>query len=104
MIFSSEMAQCIPAAEEVLHSTNYALKIQRKNLTFFPDPYCVVLLDLGLGFFGIIFIYSENGLWKPVLELALDVQDFPSLIHNDQRKWLFTLSEDRLELYLEDCS
>lgn len=104
MIISLEMAQCIPAAEEVLHSTNYALKIERKHLTFFPDPYCVVLLVLGLEVFGIIFIYSKNGLWKLVLELALDVQDFPSLIHNYQEKWLFTLPEDCLELYLEDCS
>lgn len=40
----SEMSQCIPAAEKVLHSVKYALKIQGKHLLFFPDPYCVVLL------------------------------------------------------------
>lgn len=51
MIMSSKMSQCIPAAEEVLHNINYALKIQRKHLTFFPDPNCVVLLVLGLGVF-----------------------------------------------------
>lgn len=51
MIISSEMSQCIPAAEEVLHSINYALKIQKKHLTVFPDPYWGVLLVLGLGFF-----------------------------------------------------
>lgn len=39
MITLSEMSQCIPAAED-----NYALKIQRKHLTFFPDSYCVGLL------------------------------------------------------------
>lgn len=62
MITSSEISQFIPAAEEVLHSINYALKRQRKHLTFSPDPYFVVLLVLGLAVFGIIFIYSKNGL------------------------------------------
>lgn len=42
MITPSEMSQCIPAAEEVLHSINYALKIQRKHLTFFQNAYCVM--------------------------------------------------------------
>lgn len=43
MITPSEMSQYIPAAEEVLHSINYALKLQRKHLTFFQNAYCVVL-------------------------------------------------------------
>lgn len=59
MITLSEMSQYIPAAEEVLHSINYALKIQRKHLTFFPDPYCVVLLMVGF-FLCIIFIDSKT--------------------------------------------
>lgn len=71
MITPSEMSQCIPAAEEVLHSINYALKIQRRHLTFFPDPYFGLLF--GVGFFCIIFIDSKTGVWKLVAELVLGV-------------------------------
>jgi len=77
MITPSEMSQCIPAAEEVLHSINYALKIQRKHLIFFPDPYCVVLLFGGwcfclVGFFYYYYIYwFKNWGWTLVPELAL---------------------------------
>lgn len=60
MITPSEMSQYIPAAEEVLHSINYALKLQRKHLTFFQNAYCVVLYVFFF-FFNIFFLELKTG-------------------------------------------